>query len=73
MDSDLILQHMLSQQLLSDQEAHTIKSAASKYQKNCLVVERIRLMDTRSLVSICKILRRFDCQNHIASLLINCM
>ena len=73
MDSDLIVQHMLPQQLLNDQEAHTIMSAASKYQKNCLVVERIRLMDTRSLVSFCKILQRFDCQNHISSLLINGM
>ena len=73
MDSDLIVQHMLSQQLLNDQEVHTIMSATSKYQKNCLVVERIRLMDTQSLVSFCKILRRFHCQNHISSLLINGM
>ena len=71
MDSDLIVQHMLSQQLLNDQEVHTIMSAASDYQKNCLVVEKIRLMDTQSLVSFCDVLQMFDCQNHISSVLIN--
>ena len=71
MDSDLIVQHMLSQQLLNDQELHTIMSAASDYQKNCLVVEKIRLMDTQSLVSFLNILQLFDCQNHISDVLIN--
>ena len=71
MDSDLIVQHMLSQQLLNDQEFHNIMSAASSYQKNCLVVEKIRLMDTKCLVSFCEILQIFDCQNHISSVLIN--
>ena len=71
MDSDLIVQHMLSQQLLNDQEVHTIMSAASDYQKNCLVLEKIRLMDTQSLVSFCDILQIIDCQNHISSVLMN--
>ena len=62
---------MLSQQLLNDQEVHIIMSAASDYQKNCLVVEKIRLMDTMCLVSFCKILQMFDSQNHISSVLIN--
>ena len=64
---------MLSQQLLNDQEVHTIMSAAGDYQKNCLVMERIRMMDTQSLVSFCKILQKFDCQNHISNLLMNGM
>ena len=71
MDSDLIVQHMLSQQLLNDQEVHTMMSAASDYQKNCLVVERIRLMDTQSLVSFCKILQKFYGHDHISRLLMN--
>ena len=71
MDSDLVVQHMLSQQLLNDQEVYTIMSAASVYQKNCLVVEKIRLMDTQSLLSFCDILQLFDCQNHISDVLIN--
>ena len=71
MDSGLIVQHMVSQKLLIDQEVHTVMSAASDYQKNCLIVEKIRLMDTQSLVSFCEILQVFDCQYHISNLLIN--
>lgn len=71
MDSDLIFQQMSSQQLFSGQEVLTIMSAASVYQKNCLVLEKIRLMDTQYLVSFCKTLQIFDSQKHIAVLLLN--
>ena len=71
MDSDLIVEHMLSQQLLNDQEVHIIMSAASSFQKNCLLFEKMRLMDTKSLVSFCEILQKFDCQKHIADALLN--
>ena len=70
MDSDLIVQGMLSQHLLNDQEVHILMSAASDYQKNCLVMEKIRLMDTQSLVSFCDLLQ-FECQSHISSVLLN--
>ena len=70
LDSDLIVEHMLSQQLLNDQQVHTIMSAASSFQKNCLILEKIRLMDTKSLVSFCEILQKFDCQKHIADALL---
>ena len=70
MDSDLVVQDMLSQHLLNDQEFHNIMSAASDYQKNCLVMEKIRLMDTQSLVSFCDLLQ-FECQSHISSVLLN--
>ena len=71
MESDLIVQDMLSQQLLNEQEVHTITTAASDYQKNCLLLEKIRLMDTQSLLSLCEILQMFDCQKHIANVLLN--
>ena len=71
MTSDLIIQHMSSQQLLNDQEVHTIMSAASSYQKNCLLLEKIRLMDAKSLVSFCDILQIFECQKDIANVLLN--
>ena len=71
MDSDLLIQHMSSHQLLDDQEVHTIMSAASDYQKNCLVLERIRLMEIQPLVSFCEKLQMFDSQKHIASVLLN--
>jgi len=71
MKSDLIVQQMLSQQLLNDQDYQTIMSAASDYQKNCLVLEKVRLMDIKSLESLCEILQMFDCQKHIATVLLN--
>ena len=71
MDGDLIVEHMLSQQLLNDQEVHTIMSAASSFQKNCLILEKIRVMDTKSLVCFFETLQMFDCQKHIASVLLN--
>ena len=71
MDGDLIVEYMLSQQLLNDQEVHTTMSAASSFQKNCLILEKIRLMDTKSLVSFCETLQMFDCHKNIASVLLN--
>ena len=71
MDSNLIVEHMLSRQLLNYQQVHTIMNAASSFQKNSLIMERVRLMDTKSLVSFCEILQMFDCQKHIASVLLN--
>ena len=71
MDSDLIVEHMLSQQLLNDQEVHTIMSAASSFQKNCLILEKIRLMNIKSLMCFCEILQKFDSQKHITDALLN--
>ena len=71
MDSDLIVEHMLSQRLLNDQDVHTITSAASSFQKNCLLFEKMRLMDTKSLVSFCEILQKFNCHKYIADALLN--
>ena len=71
MDRDLIVKHMLSQQMLNDYEFHIIMSGMSEYQRNCLLLEKIRLMNTDSLVSFCKILQMIDCQKHIANVLLN--
>ena len=71
MDSGLIVKHMLSQQMLNDHEFHIIMSGMGDYQRNCLLLEKIRLMNTDSLVSFCKILHMFDCQKHIANVLLN--
>ena len=71
MDRDLIVKQMLSQQMLNDPEFHIIISGMSEHQRNCLLLEKIRLMKTDSLVSFCKILQMFDCQKHIANVLLN--
>jgi len=71
MNSDLIVQQMLSQQLLNDQDYQVIMSAASDYQKSCLVLEKVRQMDTKYLETFCEILQMFDGQKHIATVLLN--
>ena len=71
MDSDLIVRPMLSQGLINDQELHTIISGTSDYHKNCLIFESVRLMDTQSLMRFCELLQMFDCQKHIANVLLH--
>lgn len=71
MDADLIVQHMLIQQLLNEEEFQNLMNAASSYQKNCLLLEKIRQMDIQTMESFCKLLRSFDSQKHIADVLVN--
>ena len=71
MDSDVFIQDMFSQRLLNDKEAHILMNASSNFQKNCLVLEKIRTMDTKYLVTFCNMLQMFDSQKHIASTLLN--
>ena len=71
LDSDLVVQHMLSQQILNVLEVHIIMSGMSDYQRKCLLLAKVRLMDTQSLLSFCKILQMIDCQKHIANVLLN--
>ena len=71
LDSDLVVKHMLSQQILNEQQVHIIMSGMSDYQRNCLLLAEIRMMDTPSLLSFCEILQMIDCQNHIVNVLLN--
>lgn len=71
MDADLIVQHMLIQQLLNEEEFQNLMNAASSYQKNCLLLEKVRRVGIRTMESFCKLLRSFDSQKHIADVLVN--
>ena len=71
MDADIVVQQMLSQQLLNDEEVENLMNAASTYQKNCLLVEKIRLMDIQTLELFCKLLQSCDSQKHLADVLVN--
>ena len=62
---------MLTQQLLNDEEVENLMNAASDYQKNSLLLEKIRLMDMQALELFCKVLQSSDSQKHIADALIN--
>ena len=71
MDADIIIQQMLIQQLLNDEEVEILMNAASNYQKNCLLLETVRLMDMQGLELFCKLLWSCDGQKHIADVLVN--
>ena len=71
MDTNIVVQQMLTQQLLNDEEVENLMNAASDYQKNCLLLEKIRLMDMQALELFCKVLQSSDSQKHIADVLIN--
>ena len=66
MDAEVVTQLMVSQQLLSEDN---IMAASSDYQKNCLILEQVILMNVDSLVSFAKLLMTNDSQSHIGKML----
>ena len=62
---------MLTKQLLNEEEIQNLANSASSYQKNCLLLEKIRLMDMERLESFCKLLKSIDGQKHVADVLVN--
>ena len=70
MDADLIVQQMSMQRFLNDDDLGSIEMATDKYQKNCLVLEKVRLMDIASLMSFCELLKGIDHQRHIGTSLV---
>ena len=62
---------MLTKKLLNEEEIQNLANAASSYQKNCLLLEKIRLMDMERLELFCKLLKSIDSQKHIADVLVN--
>ena len=66
MDAEVVTQLMVSQQLLSED---IVMATSSDYQKNCLILEQLTLMDVQSLVSFAEMLLTSDSQNHIGKIL----
>ena len=66
MDAKVVTQLMVSQQLLSED---IVMAASSDYQKNCLILEQIRLMNVQSLVSFGELLQSTNSQKHIGTIL----
>ena len=62
---------MLTKKFLNEEEIQNLANAASSYQKNCLLLEEIRLMDMERLELFCKLLKSIDGQKHIADVLVN--
>ena len=68
MDAEVVTQLMVSQQLLSKD---TVIAASSDYQRNCLILQRVRQMDVQTLQSFGKLLLTNDSQKHIGTMLID--
>ena len=68
LDSEIVTQLMVSQQLLSE---GTIMAASSDYQRNYLALQRVRLMNKQTLLSFGKLLLMSDSQKHIGKMLID--
>ena len=66
MDAEVVTQLMLSQQLLSEDN---VTAASSDYQKNCLILEQVTLMNVHSLESFAELLLTNDSQNYIGKML----
>jgi len=71
MDADLLVEQMSTHQLLSDHDVRSVEMAIDKYQKNCLLLDKVRLMDVASLGCFCELLQKADHQKHIGVALVN--
>ena len=68
MDAEVVVQLMISQQLLSEDVA---MAAQSSYHKCCLILQQVRMMDTETLMSFCELLKSNKNQRHIGETLVN--
>jgi len=68
MDAEVVAQLMISQQLLN---AKNIMTAQSVYNKNCLILEKVQLMDVQTLAVFCGWLKANESQTKIGETLFN--
>ena len=68
MDPEVVVQSMISQQLLSED---VIMTAQSCYHKNCLILEQVRLMNAWDLILLVSLLKADNNQQHIGDMLDN--
>ena len=68
MDGHMVTKLMISQQLLN--EAMVI-NASNDYQKSCLILQQMRIMDMQTLQSFGEFLLTDNSQRHIGKMLID--
>ena len=66
MDAEVVTQLMVSQQLLSED---IVMAASSDYQKNCLILQQVRIMNIKKLIFFGELLKATDSQKHIGTAL----
>ena len=67
MDPEVVTKLMESQQLLNK---NNLVAASSDYQKNCLILHQISLMNVEEIVSFSELLLTSDSQKHIGQMMI---
>ena len=67
MNAEVVTQLMISQQLLSED---IVMDTSSDYEKNCLILEHVALMNVQSLKSFAELLQISDSQMHKGAYLI---
>ena len=67
MDPEEVTRLMESQQLLNK---NNLIAASSDYQKNCLILQQISLMNVKEILSFSELLLTSDSQKHIGQMLI---
>ena len=73
MDGDLTIEQIISlpSTMLNQDEITFLMTAINQYQKNCLMLEKVRLMDIGSLATFCMVLKSIDHKAHLGSVLLN--
>ena len=67
MDPEIVTKLMESQQLLNK---NNLIAASSDYQKNCLILQQISLMNVKEILLFSELLLTSDSQKHIGQMLI---
>ena len=62
------MQLMISQQLLSED---AVMAAQSNYHKSCLILQQVRLMDSKALASFCELLKADEGHKSIGETMLN--
>ena len=68
MDAEVVTKLMVSQQLLSED---TLMTASNDYQKNCLILQQVRMMNLETILSLGQLLQTDDSQNHIGTIFVD--
>ena len=68
LDPEVVVQLMISQELLSKD---VVMTAQSCYHKNCLILEQVRLMNTKNFVPFCELLKKDESGRQIGEKLLS--
>ena len=68
MNAEVVTKIMVSHQLLGEE---SVSYTSNRYQKNCLILQKMRLMSMQTLTSFSKLLLSNDSEGHVGKMLID--